>query len=252
VSILLVPLTAWPQQGKSADATFCREKMSHFYDKKWNGPDARKVNGIKALATECSGSVAYDYALSEAYYEVGRYPDAVNLAKRGLGIDDHFQLPLLTVMFRAMAAEGDWAAASDVVDEVIKNFPRSSVGYRLKGQYLVGVGNYPDAIVWLNKSNSMEIDSETDQILTVAYYNSNKFEDAVKAFEDSVNLDDSAMHSLAAVLAASASYYGLGKYGMSLDLLNRHEKLVPESKKDPLFIKMHAFAERALNESHKN
>jgi tetratricopeptide (TPR) repeat protein len=145
----------------------------------------------------------------------------------------------LYVIFRARAGEGDWPGALVIANEALDKFPKSNAGYLLKGEYFGGIGDFEKSAIYLEKSRDITSTSEANNHLVIAYYNTNRYEDAVSAFEQSARIDDTSMSDTNTVLAAAASYYEIGNRSASLELLEKHAGVVPESRHNPLFIKMY-------------
>lgn len=235
---LAIPLLAACQSGSNMDSEMCRQKLQPFFSEQGPLDPLQRLASIKGLESECSGSGAFELALSTAHLMASQYTDAERVAEYGLTLQEGDREGLSYVLFGAMAGKRDWAGAGQVADSVTDKYPQKSVGYLLKGRYLNGIGDFNKAIIALEKANTIEPRSETFQHLTIAYYNANRFLDSVNAFEASMRLNNRALYEINVVLAASASYYEVGSMKESGALLQEHIKLVPESRANPMVVKM--------------
>jgi tetratricopeptide (TPR) repeat protein len=165
--------------------------------------------------------------------------DAEQTARLGLAIKGDDKARFLYVMFRTRVGERDWPGALVIANEALDKFPKSNAGYLLKGEYFGGIGDFEKSATFLERSREIVSNSEVNNHLVIAYYNTNRYKDAVSAFEQSARIDDTSMFDINTVLAAAAAYYEIGNRRASLELLEKHAGVVPESRHDPLFIKMH-------------
>lgn len=220
------------------DSELCRAKLEGYFH---NFRDSRvedRLSSIEKFAPHCEGSGYYELALASALLIARRYSDAERVAKRGLTIDGPDKTRLFYVVFKAKIAKRDFDGALVIADGVIAKFPRSDVGYMLKGEYLGSIGDFERSVAFLEEARDISPSSEIYNRLVVGYYNVGRYYDSAGAFTASGASDDSGIQELNTVLAAAASNYEIGKLEMAREILQRHRNLVPAIGTNAQFVRL--------------
>lgn len=236
---LILPLVASCQPNNSLDKTMsksnCEEVLLPYVE---NAVNSRSSEILK-LKNACSKYQVYYYALTGAYYFEKNYIHAYNSASLGLKLISDYNASLYYLAFNSKVALMDFTSAKLLADEAKQKLPESDIGYLLLGRIYLLENKYDDSIVNLKKVFSENSLFEAKQNLTIAYYNTNQFDEAVSSFESGINANQVVYQDSQAVLAASASYYEIGNKQAARDVLDRHIALVPKSSSHPLVIKMY-------------
>lgn len=236
--VLMVPIIASCQPERVVSVDLCGEKLRAALVGASSDPH-ELVNAVESLESECLGSAAYDVALTYAYLGSGRFQDASVTGRRGLALPEADVEGLSDAIFSAEVALGNLPQAKQVVDDLFAKDERSPIGQLLLAKYLVASGREHEAIDAAKAAVAAGVGPDAFRVLTTAYYNANMFKEAVSSFELGRMQHESLVEDINAVLPASASYYEVGNKSASLDVLETHVRLVPESRQVPLFQKMY-------------
>lgn len=223
----------------SMNTEVCYKVVQSYMDK--IDTDLRRANANDFLKyrDQCEGSGIYEVSLASIYFVHGDNQNAIAMAKQGLALEDSDKDALTHVLVSAAIAAKNFEEARKAAQTLLEADNNSRMGNLLLAKYFNVTGQFSESILRAENAVAMGGNDEAYAILITAYYNSNQFEEAVKSYEAGLQAHQNMQSNIDAVLAASASYYEVGNKQASLDVLNRHVELVPESKEHPLVIKMH-------------
>lgn len=242
----------------------CRAALMALFKPAWRGSPNQRTEQIKHLAPACAGTTNYQLGLSTAYLDASRYADALRAAQKALGIiesahtgsprshdgiatgEDKEAIEAHELMFRSLVAMGKMQRSNAVAERVIRRYPASAVGYLLKGRYLSDIGDFADSIHELDRSLSIEASSEAYLYLTIDGYDTGDYAGAARAFDAGAALLDAIWLNRNAVLAAAASNLRIGRFQRARAVLDRHARIDPSIRSDPLFKAISAALDRTL------
>jgi eukaryotic-like serine/threonine-protein kinase len=127
--------------------------------------------------------------LASTYESLGRSNDAEDTYRRAISLRPSYPLGYNRLgQLEMMHAQ--YEEAAKMFEQVIALAPDSFAGYSNLGAAYLQQGRYADAIPLLERATNIRRTAETESNLATAYFGLRQFSNAVRIYEDAVQLDD--------------------------------------------------------------
>jgi putative PEP-CTERM system TPR-repeat lipoprotein len=140
------------------------------------------------------------YMLAQIDTAAGNREDAINAYKKIADVQPSDANALFMIGYYDLE-QGDTKKADEIAERLLKEMPKRSEGYRLKGLLSFREKKFNDAAAAFLKSNAIQPTLASYYFLGLSYYNSGALEQALSAFQKTIDLNPSFIQSRLMVAA---------------------------------------------------
>jgi putative PEP-CTERM system TPR-repeat lipoprotein len=195
---------------KDAKESFLRalQKDGHFVPAKLDLAALYKAQGdtegarslLKEVIRSDDQNIRAYYMLAQIEADAGNREEAIKAYKKIADINPS-DANALFMLGLSYLEQGDIKKADKAAERMVKKMPRRPEGYRLKGLLSFREKKYDDAVVSFLKSIEIQPATGSYYYLGLCYYNTKVLEQALSAFQKTLDLNPSSMQARLMVAA---------------------------------------------------